>query len=115
MSPTPATKALYDHEMAAAKHTLDPQARWVHLGRAHIVSQPYPWLHTHNHIAMFRLAVAQHDRREALGQVVRIIVAAPASLSGRFPDGNTGLTAAGLRTPMETPHDLATEIAQAAA
>jgi hypothetical protein len=115
MTATPAIKALYDREMAAAKHTGDPQARWAHLERAHIVSQPYPWLHTHNHIAMFRLAVAQRDRRETLGQFVRIIVAAPGSLSGRSPEGNTGRTAAGLRTPMPMPDDLATEIAQAAA
>ncbi|MER6945366.1 DUF3703 domain-containing protein [Nonomuraea sp. NPDC000554] len=40
---------------------------------AHILSQPWPWPHTRDHIAMFALAIAQRDRREASGQVVRII------------------------------------------
>ncbi|MER5320063.1 DUF3703 domain-containing protein [Streptosporangium roseum] len=46
---------------------------------AHIVSQPWPWPHTPNHLAMFALAVRRRDRREAIGQVVRTIVAAPGS------------------------------------
>lgn len=70
-------------------------------------SQPYPWLHTRNHVAMFALALRQHDRREALGQVVRIVVAAPGSALGRYPEGNTGRVAAGLMTPMPIPADLA--------
>ncbi|GAA5767966.1 hypothetical protein Aros01_04473 [Streptosporangium roseum] len=52
---------------------------------AHIVSQPWPWPHTPNHLAMFALAVRRRDRREAIGQVVRTIVAAPGSALGRYP------------------------------
>ncbi|WP_228001051.1 DUF3703 domain-containing protein [Nocardia australiensis] len=96
----------YHEEMRAAKTTLDPAQRWAHLERAHILSQPDPWLHTGNHLAMFTLAVRQRDRREALGQIVRIIVAAPGSLAGRFPEGNTGRARVGLRQPMPTPPDL---------
>ncbi len=114
MSPTPAIKALYQREMTAADHAADRRTRWAHLERAHILSQPYPWLHTHNHIAMFALAVSQRDRREALGQFVRIVVAAPGSLAGLAPEGNTGRAAVGLRTPMPVPVDLAAEIALAA-
>ena len=110
---TPAIRELYNREMAAARTADDDQIRWVHLERAHIVSQPYPLLHTRNHIAMFTVAIAHHDRREALGQILRIIVAAPGSLTGRFPDGNTGRTAAGLFTPMPLPADLAIEISRA--
>jgi len=99
-------RAAYRAEMAAAASAPTAEARWHHLERAHIISQPDPWLHTCNHAAMFKLAVRQRDRREALGQVLRIIVAAPASLSGRYPEGNTGRTAAGLRTPMPVPDDL---------
>lgn len=99
---------VYRSEMAAAKSAADASTRWRHLERAHIVSQPDPWLHTCNHAAMLALAVRQRDRREALGQVVRIIVAAPGSLSGRYPVGNTGRVAAGLMTPMPVPDDLAT-------
>ena len=85
----------------------DDAQRWAHLERAHIISQPYPWPHTRNHIAMLALALGQHDRREALGQIVRIIVAAPGSLSGRYPEGNTGRVEAGLMKPMSVPDDLA--------
>lgn len=98
---------VYRHEMAAAKGASDPLTRWKHLERAHIVSQPDPWLHTCNHAAMLVLAMRQHDRREALGQVLRLIVAAPGSITGRYPVGNTGRVSAGLMTPMTIPEDLA--------
>ena len=86
---------------------VDPLTRWRHLERAHIVSQPDPWLHTCNHAAMLVLAVRQHDRREAAGQVLRLIVAAPGSMTGRYPVGNTGRVAARLMNPMPIPEDFA--------
>lgn len=104
---TERVRRLYAQEMSAAKHAATVHDRWRHLERAHIVSQPYPWLHTRNHVAMLELALRQRDRREALAQVVRIVVAAPGSLSGRYPEGNTGRRAAGLMTPMPVPPDLA--------
>ena len=100
-------RSAYTAEMAAARDTADDTARWAHLERAHILSQPYPWPHTRNHLAMLILALRQRDRREALGKVVRIIVAAPGSALGRYPEGNTCRTRAGLRTPMPMPADLA--------
>ena len=111
---TDGVRELYEREMTAACGAVDPAARWAHLERAHIVSQPCPWLHTRNHVAMFVLALRQRDRREALGQVVRIVVAAPGSALGRYPEGNTGRVGAGLRTPMPIPAALAGEIARAA-
>lgn len=104
---TDRARALYRQERMAAKTADSPDTRWHHLERAHILSQPFPWLHTRNHAAMLVLAVRQRDRREALGQIVRIIVAAPGSLTGHYPDGNTGRVAAGLMTPMPIPADLA--------
>ncbi|MEV6325342.1 DUF3703 domain-containing protein [Nocardia sp. NPDC051787] len=102
-----AARIRYQQEMAAAKTAADDEQRWTHLERAHILSQPDPWLHTRNHIAMFALAVRQRDRREALGQIVRIIVAAPGSLAGIAPEGNTGRADVGLRQTMSTPPELA--------
>ncbi|MFI6310005.1 DUF3703 domain-containing protein [Nocardia fusca] len=102
----PARTAYHD-EMRAARTTTDIGQRWMHLERAHILSQPNPWLHTGNHIAMFTLAIGQRDRREALGQFLRIVVAAPASPAVRYPEGNTGRAHVGLRQPMPTPPDLA--------
>lgn len=107
MSPMPATvRAWYAAEMTAARHTHTAAERWTHLERAHILSQPYPWPHTRNHLAMLDLAVRQLDRREALGQIIRIMVAAPGSALGGYPEGNTGRVAAGLMTPMPIPADL---------
>lgn len=96
--------------MRAARTSSDTAQRWAHPERAHILSQPDPWLHTGNHIAMFTLAIRQRDRREALGQFLRIIAAAPASLAGRYPEGNTGRARVGLRQPMPVPADLATHL-----
>ncbi|MEU8246466.1 DUF3703 domain-containing protein [Nonomuraea sp. NPDC048916] len=107
--PMPASvRAAYAREMRLARATPDAAARWRHLERAHILSQPWPWPHTRNHVAMFTLAVLQRDRREALGQVIRIIVAAPGSALGRYPEGNTGRARVGLTQPMPVPEDLAT-------
>ncbi|KKF02963.1 MULTISPECIES: DUF3703 domain-containing protein [Mycobacteriaceae] len=93
--------------MAAAKRTPSAKQRWRRWERAHIVSQPDPWPHTYNHAAMRALALRQRDRREAFGQVVRLIVAAPGSLTGRYPGGNTGRVGAGLMTPWAAPAALA--------
>jgi hypothetical protein len=60
---------------------------------------------------MLVTADTQHDRREALGQAVRLAVAAPGSLSGRYPSGNTGRASVGLREPMPVPDDLAGTLA----
>ncbi len=105
-------RTLYWREMAACKTAGSPDERWRHLERAHIISQPDPWLHTRNHAAMLVLALRQHDRREALGQVIRLIVAAPGSLTARYPEGNTGRVAAGLMTPMPIPADLAAALSR---
>ncbi|WP_435828123.1 DUF3703 domain-containing protein [Nocardia testacea] len=94
-------------EMRAAATGNDPAQRWNHLERAHILSSPDPLLHTRNHRAMSALAVRQRDRREALGQVLRIKAAAPASPAGRYPEGNTGRAHISLRLPMPVPVDLA--------
>lgn len=104
-------RAAYQAEMRAARAADDAAERWRHLERAHILSQPWP--HTRNHIAMFALAVRQRDRREALGQMVRITVAAPGSALGRYPEGNTGRARVGLTQPMPVPEDLAAVLADA--
>lgn len=106
----PHTRDLYRREMTAAKTASTADQRWRHLERAHMVSQPDPWLHTCNHAAMLVMALRERDRREALGQVVRLIVAAPGSISGRYPPGNTGRVDAGLMTAMPIPSDLAAQL-----
>jgi hypothetical protein len=102
-----AVRQAISRELALAASDADDTDRWRPLERAHILSQPWPWPHTMVHWRMLRLAVGQRDRREALGQVVRLVVAAPGSASGRYPEGNTGRAAAGLLEPMPVPDDLA--------
>ena len=63
---------------------------WTLLEDAHVLSQPWAWLHVRVHGSMFVAAVVQRDVREVRGQLSRIAVAGPGSLSGRYPKGNTG-------------------------
>ena len=77
------------------------------LERTHILSQPWPWPHVRSHIDMLRRAVRARDRREALGQLVRILVAGPGSATGRYPRGNTGRANVPATKPMPVPADLA--------
>jgi hypothetical protein len=39
---------------------------------------------------MLACGFRRHDRREIVGQMVRLVVAGPGSLTGRYPVGNTG-------------------------
>jgi Protein of unknown function (DUF3703) len=104
--PEPVREAI-SRELALATSGADDMDRWRSLERAHILSQPWPWPHTVVHWRMLRVAVGQRDRREALGQVLRLVVAAPGSVSGRYPQGNTGRASVGLLAPMPVPDDLA--------
>jgi hypothetical protein len=60
---------------------------------------------------MLGLAWREKDRREAFGQVIRVLVAAPGSALGRYPQGNTGRTTVPLTQPMPVPDDLAALLA----
>ena len=101
---TPAQLArLIDDSIAAARTGSDP---WPALERAHIASQPWAWPHTRVHTAMLRVAWRQRDRREIVGQLIRVVVAGPGSLAGRYPPGNTGRTTMGLTEHGPIPADL---------
>lgn len=56
---------------------------------------------------MFAFAWRRRDVRELLGQLSRLLLAAPGSWTGRAPRGNTGGAGVGIFTPMEIPADLA--------
>jgi hypothetical protein len=92
-----------DHELAASRTAADP---WTALGRAHIVSQPWAWQHTRVHLRMLVVAVRTLDRSEVVGQLVRLVVAGPGSLAGRYPSGNTGRTTMRLTETAPVPPDL---------
>jgi hypothetical protein len=62
--------------------------------------------HVRTHLAMLVYAFRQHDGREIAGQLLRLIVAAPGTWTGRYPVGNTGGANVSALTPMPIPDDL---------
>ena len=80
---------------------------WSLLEDAHVLSQPWAWLHVRVHGSMFVAAIVQRDVREVRGQLSRIAVAAPGSMSGRYPTGNTGRARVPATQPMPIRSDLA--------
>jgi hypothetical protein len=94
-------------ELRRARSDEPIDQRWAALERAHILSQPWPIAHVRAHAAMIRLALHQRDRRELLGQALRIVVAGPASAVGKYPAGNTGRARVPATLPMPIADDLA--------
>jgi hypothetical protein len=74
---------------AAARRAGDVAAAFRHLERAHILGQRRTRLHARSHVGMLALAWERRDRREIVGQLLRIVAAA---LFSRLwvPEGNTG-------------------------
>jgi hypothetical protein len=58
------------------------------------------------HGVMLASALRRRDRREVLGQLVRLAVAGPGSWTGRYPVGNTGGANVSALQPMPIPDDL---------
>jgi hypothetical protein len=73
--------------------------------RAHILGQRRTRLHVRAHIAMFRVALRRHDKREIAGQLTRILAAA---LFSRIwvPEGNTGGANVSALKRLPVPQDL---------
>ena len=89
-----------------ARNANDIQVEWGHLERAHILSQPMAWNHVRTHAAMLRYGLRRHDRREVVGQLLRLLVAGPGTLTGRYPIGNTGGSNVRATAIMPIPDDL---------
>jgi hypothetical protein len=101
--------AAWSEERAAAKSARsrkDLAAEWNHLERAHVLSQPMAGPHVRTHLSMLGCGLRRRDRRETLGQVARLMVAAPGSWTGRYPTGNTGGADVSALRPMPIPDDL---------
>jgi hypothetical protein len=96
---------------AVSEHEGDLEAAWRALERAHILSQRWTWPHLRVHAAMFALAWRSSDGREVVGQILRLALAAPGSLLGRAPLGNTGRSNVGIFRPMPIDADLAAILA----
>lgn len=103
----PATRDRFEQELRSARSQPASEA-WAALERAHVLSQPWAGPHVRSHVAMLRLAVRVRDPREVLGQVVRALLAGPASLAGRIPTGNDGRA----RTPLTARQPVDPELAE---
>ena len=103
------------HSARAATTRGDLDAAWRALERAHVLSQPSPWLHVRAHLAMLRLGLATRDPREVTGQLYRSVVAAPASALGIAPLGNIGRAHVPSRLPMPLAPEVRAALARAGA
>lgn len=90
----------------AARRRGDLPGEWRHLERAHILSRPLALPHIRTHLDMIGCGFRRHDRREVAGQLLRLLLAGPGSLTGRYPAGNTGGAHASPFLPMPIPDDL---------
>ena len=80
-----ALRSAWAEECAAARSARsrgDAPGEWSHLERAHILSQPMAGPHVRTHIAMLGVGFRRRDGREVVGQLIRLVVAAPGSLTG---------------------------------
>ena len=91
---------------ASARRQGDSPEEWRHLERAHILSQPMAVPHIRTHVDMLSYAVRRRDPRELGGQLLRLVLAGPGSMTGRYPVGNTGGANVSAFRPMPIPDDL---------
>lgn len=66
------------------------------LEEAHLLAQPYSIPHVYVHWKMLLLALEFKEWNEFMGQLPRIFLAIPGSLSGKAPKGNVGSTKMGI-------------------
>lgn len=92
-------------ERAIAARDLD--AAFRHLERAHVLGQAFVVPHVKSHIGMLRVGWLRRDRREVVGQLLRVPGAAIGSLLGHVPLGNTGGADVPPFQSMPIPDDLA--------
>ena len=91
----------------ASRAADNPETAWQILGDAHVLSQRWVRPHLRVHWSMLSLGWSERDRAEVLGQLFRLLVAAPGSALGRYPVGNTGRSDVSAFEPMPIPDDLA--------
>jgi hypothetical protein len=101
-------RAAYARELEAAARAGqegDLDTAFGHLERAHILGQRNTVAHTRAHLRMLHIGLRRRDRREILGQLLRIPAALTKSLIW-VPRGNTGGADVNPFRPMPVPSDL---------
>lgn len=76
-----ANDALRSHHYTKCFHALED---------AHVIGQQSTYLHTRVHFKMLMFGLKRGDKKEVLGQVVRLIGALTKTAFGLLPQGNTG-------------------------
>jgi hypothetical protein len=104
----PAALHAYETEMASARTARregDLAQAFHHLERAHVLAQRSTLRHARAHWSMLSAGFAQHDVREVIGQMQRLVAAL---LFSRIwiPLGNTGRARVSATAPMPVPDDL---------
>src|SRR5262245_38358345 len=105
---TGSLRAAYEAELLAARRARaegNHERAFLHLGRAHILSQRFTWRHVQVHWRMLRLGITVGDWHEVFGQLSRIVAA---GLFSRIwvPAGNTGRANVSALKAMPIPDDL---------
>ena len=103
-------KGIISHCRAAAKEARksgDWMRCWQLLEDAHVLSQPWAWVHIQVHASMLVAGLKARDVVEVRGQMLRLIVGGPASALGKYPVGNTGRARVSAIRPMPVRSDLA--------
>jgi arylesterase / paraoxonase len=84
----------------------DYDAAYRHVERAHILGQRFFVGHWRTHYWMLRIALATSDRKEVLGQIIRLFAVIPGFVFGWVPVGNTGRSTISAIATMPIPDDL---------
>lgn len=79
---------------------------WIHLERAHILAQRYPYSHTYVYLKMLEFGFKIKDTREILGQIPRLLFGGIKSFVGKIPIGNTGGANVAPLKPLPISNDL---------
>ncbi|AKP53979.1 DUF3703 domain-containing protein [Cyclobacterium amurskyense] len=63
---------------------------WMHLEKAHILGQRYPYEHSYVHWKMLQFGFKIKSLKEIFGQIPRLIFGGVKSFVGKVPVGNPG-------------------------
>ena len=63
---------------------------WMHLEKAHILGQRYPYEHSYVHWKMLQFGFKIKSLKEIFGQIPRLIFGGVKSFVGKIPVGNPG-------------------------
>lgn len=109
----PNLRALVDDELVSYRQAHangDSAAAWVALERAHILGQMDWWQHARVHLLMLGLGLVTGDWREIRGQLFRLVLAIPGSITRKAPLGNSGRSNISAFLPQPIAPDLAAKL-----